>query len=486
MASQRDALPGGFEQFPFIADALNAAGGFRPNVIYQLDENGLAKPTKVAGSCYLVPYPRESAQKYAARAAVAVYENHLASACERFVGYLARNPPMREGADGALTQRFLDDADAHGNSLDVVWSSFMYQARARGTMLLLMDTPAEMPQTLAEQVESRSVPYVMAIAPELLRGYELDESGAFTAVAIASTEIIDGKDVAVIREWNATGWRVRAGDQVLREGTHPFKRCPVLAFTESTDFPCLGAFSQIAALSRRLFNAESELDEILRSQTFSLLTYQVPPEAAPTFNAGNVAAAVGTHNMLTHSGDTPTFIAPPDGPAQVYMSRIDGLKQSIRRISLTLEDSSGQKAESGLALQLRFQSLNSALGQFAMRMQDFERRVWDLFCAGVGIDNRVRVTWPLDYTLADPLAELDKLTAMQATGFPEEVLCAKRKQITAAEFSNLGQDELDELLDSIDEAAKETDPPGGDPGTGPAANLPPEDDVGDPTPPGAP
>lgn len=458
MSSPRDSIPPGFDRFSFIADALNAAGGFRPVVTYTLDDSGLAKPANVSGSCYLVPYPRESLTKFAARAVVAVYENHLRSASEKFVGYLAKKPPTRTGADGPLTSRFLDDADWRGNSLDVFLMSFMVEARARGTMLVLMDMPAEMPTTLAEQAERRNLPYLTAIAPELLRGYDMDESGRFTRVALSGMETIDGRARPVIREWDALGWRVREGDKVLREGEHPFGRCPVLAFTESTNFPCFGAFSQIADLSRRLFNAQSELDEILRSQTFSLLTYQIPPEASGVFDAAKVAAVIGTHNMLTHSGQAPAFIAPPDGPASVYMKRIEALEAAIRRIGLVIEDTAQAAAESGLALQIRFQSLNAALSQFAMRMQDFERQIWDLFAAAIGTENRVDIAWPLDYTLADVQAELDKLTSMQASGFPEEVLSAKRKQIVQAEFANAEQDQLDGLIESIDEAAKEIAP----------------------------
>lgn len=466
MASQRDALPPGFDRFVLVAEALNADGGFRPSVIYRADDNGLPKPSQVTGPCHLVAYPRESLSKFAARAAVAVYENHLSSACERFVGYLARKPPVRNGIEGPLAEKFLADADWRGNALDVFWSAFMVEARARGTMLVLMDMPSEQVATLAEQVERRNFPYLVAIEPERVRGYEVDESGRFTRLAIADVEMIDGQAKPVVREWDANGWRVREGDRVLSEGPHGFGRCPVLAFTESTRFPCFGSFSQIATLSRRLFNAQSELDEILRSQTFSLLTYQIPPEAAATFNAGTVSAAVGTHNMLTHSGDTPAFIAPPDGPAQVYMKRIEALEAAIRRVGLVIEDTTEQAAESGLALQLRFQSLNAQLGQFAMRMQDFERQVWDLFAAAVKTENRVQVSWSLDYTLADVQAELDKLTSMQAAGFSDRVLIEKRRQIAAAEFSNAEPDLLDELLQSLDEPAKEIkpEPPGGDGG----------------------
>lgn len=480
-------LPG-FDRFAFVADALNAAGGFAPKVTWAKDDSGLSKPVIVSGSCYLVPYPRESKEKFAARAAVAVYENHLRSAAERFVGYLTAKPPRRDGADGPLAEKFVEDADWCGNSLDVFLASFMVNAKARGSMLLLMDMPAKLPDTIQQQTESRALPYVTPIYPEQLRGYEMDASGRFTSIGIGDTMTIDGKTVSVVREWNATGWRVLDGDKVVDRGDHPFRRCPVLSFTEHGKFPCNGNFQQIADLSKRIYNAHSELDEILRSQTFSLLTYQVPKEVATTFDATKVAAVIGTHNMLTHSGDTPEFIAPPDGPATVYMQRIAALETRIRLIGLDIEDSASQSAESGIAKAIRFQALNSALSSFAIRMQDFERQVWDLFAAGVNTENRVQTEWSTDYTLSDPTDELDKLSLMQAGGFSDAVLIEKRKQITQAEFSQLSDEKLQELFDSLEEALAEPDlndptSPGGATGTDPKSPTTP---AGDPAQPGDP
>lgn len=453
------ALPAGFERFAFVAEALEARGGFAPYVEYALDEAGLLKPYKVRGRCHLIPYPRESMTKFAARAAVAVYENHLASACERFVGYLAKHPPLRANVDGPLARAFVEDADWRGNSLDIFWQGFMRAARARGTMLLLVDMPREVPETVAQQVEARRLPYITALEPELVREYELDLHGRFRRVAIASTATVAGETKAVLREWDELYWRVRDGDIVLEEGEHAFGRCPVIAFTESGSFPCYGSFEQIATLSKRIFNAQSELDEILRSQTFSILPLQVPPEQMATFDAAKVAAVVGTHNLLIYSGERPEFIAPPDGPATVYMARIAALEESIRRIGLTLEEPRSQAAESGLALQIRFQSLNAALAQFALRMQDLERQVWDLFAAAVRTENRVEVMWPTDYSLSDVRAELEVLTAMQASSFPEAVLREKRRQIVQLEFAGAEQAVMDEMLDAIAEPAAEVPPP---------------------------
>lgn len=477
----------GFDRFAFIFDALNASGGFAPRVQWKVDEDGLSKPVSVIGACYLVPYPRESKEKFAARAAVAVYENHLRSASERFVGYISSQPPRRDGADGLLTAKFVDDADWCGNSLDVFLNSFMVDAKARGSMLLLMDMPETLPESILQQAESRRLPYVTALRPEQLLRYELDPSGRFLSVAITDTYMVDGQEIEVEREWNATGWRIMAGNKEVKKGTHPFKRCPVIAFTEHGKFPCVGNFQQIAELSRRIYNAHSELDEILRAQTFSLLTYQVS-EKDTNFDAKAVAAVIGTHNMVTHRGDRPEFIAPPDGPAKIYMDRIAALEARVKLIALEIDDSTRQLAESGVAKAIRFQSLNSSLSAFATRMQDFERQMWELFAAGTNTENRVTTAWPTDFTLADPTAELDKLTLMQSGGFSDAVLIEKRKQIVQADFSSLTQDDLQTLLDSLDEMQAEPAPvdpnsPGGATGTDPKSPTTP---AGDPAQPGDP
>lgn len=485
MQQQQAALPC-LQRFVFIADALNAAGGFAPTVRWEKvsDDGNITKPTAVSGYSYLVPYPRESMTKFAARAAVAVYENHLRSSCERFVGYLTSKPPRRERTDGPLVAAFLDDADWCGNALDVFWAGFMVEAKARGSMLLLMDMPAQLPATIMQQAEQRALPYITAIPPERLEAFELDATGRFVSATIRDRMTIGGEDRAVLREWNATGWRITDGPKVVSEGQHQFGRCPILAFTEYGKFPCNGNFQQIAELSRRIYNAQSELDEILRSQTFSLLTMQVP-EKQMNFDPAKVAAVIGTHNMATYQGERPGFIAPPDGPATVYMSRIAGLEARIKLIGLEIEDGTASAAESGVAKAIRFQALNSALSSFATRMQDFERQVWDLFARGLGMKNNVQTTWATDYTLADPTAELDKLSLMQAGGFSDAILIEKRKQIVQADFSQVEQDELDRLLSSLDEPLAEPDPnsPGGATGTDPST---PTTSAGDPAQPGDP
>lgn len=442
-------------RFRFLGHALNGSGGFNPSVTYAKNSAGSFVPVVDPNATYLVRYGRESDEKFARRVATAVYENHLLSACERFVSFLRRRAPTRKGAEGGLSAIFSADCDQRGTPLDSFLSTFSLEAKARGSLLLVIDKPREPASSLREQIERRGVPYLRIAYPEDLIAFEVDiDSGQFVWATLQDQEYVDGKLTVVQRTYTATTWEVKNGDTVLVSGEHPFGQCPVIPFTESGHiFPRVGKFAQVADLSKAIFSMRSQRDEQLSSVTFPLLHLQVPAEATSQFNPATVSATIGVHSMLVHSGEAPGFIAPPEGPAKTYLDAIDRDQTAISRI--TMEDVLSQSAsptESGLSRKLRFEALNADLAGFAKQLQNLERRVWHLFGKGLGTAVSVTVEWPTDYNIADVMAEIDILDGMQRTGFPAAVLAEKRRSIAAVEFDA----SPDATKASIDAACLET------------------------------
>lgn len=431
-------------RFQFCAEALSGTGGFRPAVI--TDSQG--KPVDV-GQTHLIPYPRESDERFARRNQVAWFIRHLSTACNRFAGYLAKRPPLRDVGSNPLLLAFVDDCDWRGTDLDILWHQFVIEAKARGSMLLLVDRPQQLPDS---QVGSRVAPYLVPIAPEQVTTYETDQQGMLERVVISDWFLADGHLARVEREWDTMGWRVRQGEKIIEEGEHGLGVCPVLLFTESNNFPCYGEYSQIADISRRIFNARSELDELLRGQTFSLLTYKVPESRFPLDLSG-VSEALGTSNMLQTMDGGAEFIAPPSSSTDTYLKVIEQMEQQIREIALIVE--STDHGESGAALTLRFQALNSNLVGFARRMEDLERRMWDLVCRWLDIDNPVKVSWAKDYAIAEVSRELEILAAMQTSAMPDAALREQQKAVIIAQFGATQNDVLDRLIASVDEQEKE-------------------------------
>lgn len=435
-------------RFKFIGHALNGDGPFRPLISY----DSKARPIAVASS-YLIQYPRESETKYARRNEIAWYASPLAQVVSRFAGYLASRPAVRS-MNNPLYEAMAADIDGKGNSIDSFWSQFVIEAKARGSMLLLVDMPPAMAPTLEQQVRARVAPYWTSIKPELLTDYQIGDDGKFTYAEFSGNFTLEtGERVNCTWHFDLTSWRAMDGQQrVLAEGEHPLTECPLLIFTEGGDFPYFGPFSPIADLSRRMFNLDSELDEILRSQTFSLLTMQVSEnstDAQKVQAAQVVGETIGSSNLMVHSGSTPAFIAPPDGPARIYLDRIAALKDQINEIGLVIASSS--QRESGLALQMRFQALNSELAKFAGRMESLERRAWELSRQWLGLTTAPEISWSRDFNMADVVAELDILASMQASAMPVEVVAQQQRRIVSVQFAGLGQEQQGQIHAAIDQ-----------------------------------
>jgi len=432
-------------RFQFLRDSLEGSGPFAPGI---------------AGA--LVRYPRESDDKYKARQKLAWYTRDLMSACARFAGHMGSRAVSRQ-VENPLLQLMSADCNWRGDTLDVFWSDFIIQAKARGSMLLLVDMPLNLPASQGEQIEQRAVPYLVPIKPEEVIEVEVDERGRVSFCEIRATWApAPGATsfVEVVKGWDTAGWWVRRGSETLAAGEHGLDLCPVLAFAEVA-FGHEGEFAQIADLSARLFNMRSELDEILRSQTFSLLTYPVPPEQMAQFDAAKareVTETIGTSNMLVCFGDSPGFIAPPDGPASIYLQAIERMEALIRHIGHEIQAPGEKQAESGEALRIRYQALNAALALFARRMEDLERRVWDVACAWLRISNRVAVSWPREFQIADLQAELDAAQSLQALGAPPGWHRAKMKQLVTLSLGSGDEQALNDILREIDDAEQERPP----------------------------
>lgn len=417
-------------RFQFIADALSGSGPF-------------------ASGSALVQHAREPAAKFARRQAFAWYANALRPACQRFVGYLVKRPVYRQLTQPAL-QEFLDNCAWQQDSLDIFWSSFMVDAKARGSMLLLIDMP--------KPPSTRTVPYLIPIAPEQIKQYVLNAQGQLTDVTIQDFILDnDGKPQEVLRRYTDQGWIFTGAE--TGSGEHGLGACPVLAFTETGGFPSTGEFAAIADLSLNLYRRWSLVDEILNNSAFPVLTYKVPADKFPA-DLGAAGVTIGTNNILQTYDNGAEFISPPEGLIRMHTDCIDRVEALIRQAALIVDIPGSNSQESGVALQLRFQALNASLVHFARRMEDFERRMWDIVGLWLGIQPQLQISWGKDFSIADLKTEIEVAQNMAALGAPDAYRNAKLKQLVQLDLGTLPDDDLGLILGSIDEAQQEVTLPG--------------------------
>ncbi len=366
-----------------------------------------------ADGAYIDKYPRESEEKYKARKEIAYYSNLFAPAVNRFIGYIFKDKPVRTSTNDFVRLIF-DDCNSRGDSIDVFISSFAKTAKVRGVGLILVDMPKELPDNRADQIKMRAVPYLVEIPPESIISYKMDKFGKFEYIKYNDT--IDRSTpqkqdrIEVERYYDAEKWEVTYKNEIIGDGEHSLGVCPVLAFGENGIFPDVGEFTGVAQLAKRHYNLKSELDEILRGQTFSVLTLQAD-------NPADYEIKLATDNAIVYGNgsERPDFIAPKDAPAKTYQEEIAQLEALIDRS--TYNFTTNKAPESGISLEIKFQGLNSSLSNFAMRLEDFEARIFDLVCKYLDITNDVTISYKKDFALSDVMQEIEILDSIKSLGY---------------------------------------------------------------------
>lgn len=447
MRKQSSTLNKTKDRFRFIGHALRGDGPFRPEVFF--DQYDRAYDVGVSA---LIRYPRESTEKFARRNELAWYSSPVYQLVQKFCSYISSRSVQRE-LPNEIYRLISEDCDGKSNSINVFWQDFMVEAKARGSMFLLVDMPPEISANKLTQMEDRSVPYWTMIRPDIVEEAVFGDDGKLTYFCFHGTfENAEGEMEKCKWHFTTTSWSCEDTDEhIVDEGEHNLGECPVLCFTESGDYPCFGSFAPLSDLAKRLFNLESELDEILRSQTFSLLTMQVPEDTSDQARleaARMVGETIGTNNMMMHSGSTPEFIAPSDGPAKIYLDRIDQVRGQMDSLGMNI--AAPQERESGLAMEMRFHTINAELGRFSGRLEDLERRAWDLTARWLGLQELPELSWPRDFNIADVEKELEVLGGMIENQMPENAIIAQQRKVISVQFAGYDYESIEDMYEGAE------------------------------------
>lgn len=445
--------------FRVLENAKNLTGEYdNRNTIEWLNMLGMdgahSIPMRVLVKNAITPFPREfssGCDSYAARVATTPFVSYLSSAVVKFQSYLSRKPPVRVNSENNPNiALMLDNFDGAGNKIDIFFQHFIRDALARGSMLVIMTLPSAN-EKIQDSLSARAIPFVKSVAPENVKDFEIDRAGNFVRISIHGE--YNGQ-CAVYEYDKLTVSVLGEGGAFVDKTPHGFDRCPVIQFVEGgAAFPALGHFSAIEPLQRRIINATSERTQNIRSSVFSMLGIGINDEGDRE-NTAKGLSTVGSNNAIIYSGKAPpAWIAPPSTPSEILTSEISELKSEIAKIAMDIEESGG--TESGEAKRRRFEQLNAALSSFANSIQDFEMRIWDLFCKKTNTPlNEISVQWAKDFNLLDLTSELQHIVDMKAAGFPLLAIIEKQKSVACEMFGNGSPDVLDAILNVLNEQTK--------------------------------
>ena len=367
---QGEVLDAREEQYILVRDAYTGSGGF-------------------ANGNHLFEFGREI--NAVDRKKMASYSNYLKPIISAQVDPIFTSPPQRTYKTNKIVEAFLKNVDNNKTTLQDLTKKYVTQTTLMGNYFVIMDNFGESPLTETDAVEQRKFPYVYTKSLNDLKEFEVDIFGALKSITFYygfdHNAEIDEQSM-VYRKFTKDDMVEFAKDKQLN-GTYNTREIlrseyglgviPVIYHNrdEIAPFP---NYYPIAKQSQKIYNAESETNDLARSQNFSILLI-------PSLNAGSEqadAVIIGTDNALFYDSETgtaPSYISPDSTIMDSSLSYLDKCTATLVQSADVLGSTAvqrGSKAESGVALSFKFFGKQQALKNSARMGESFERSVMEL------------------------------------------------------------------------------------------------------------
>jgi hypothetical protein len=426
-------------QYDFMDDAYNGTGGFKDGT-------------------YLVPHSRE--MFYETRKDMAFYKNFIQPIVNAMITPVFNKPAPRKVDGSDYFEEFIDDCDNLGTKLQSFTEDVLTNARLHGFTFVVVDNfPKEaQPATQAEALEERVFPYVYNKKAQQLAGYRLDRFGNIIDITFTDDKIkvtIESKEQEVdsfirytadktqIIYKNKEEWIVFASYE------HGLGFVPVIPIysvkrKQKNKLEVDAPLFDLARINHAIYNKDSEIREIERSQGFSILYMQ-------TSNTGNIT--VGTNNVLFLPMETtiaPGFASPDPSIQKNLVDYNTNMREDLFRIAEQNGVTGVSSSKSGIAIQWDFFAHESVLKKTATIAQDVEEKIAWVFSEYTGESIDYEVKYPLTFQPNDKLTEI-KITDMYLQmNPPPKAKAMAMEKITRLLFSEVDQDDVEDAVKEIE------------------------------------
>lgn len=356
---------------------------------YNLVEDSFTGQGGFTGS-YLFPYGREL--NFADRVKMSSYSNFVYPVVSAKVDPVFSDDPQRI-YDNAFIDAFIDNCDNNGTELqDVIHHATLYTVLL-GNSFIIMDNFAEsdIPATAEEQLVYRKFPYIYTKEVQDVYSYEVDQFGRLLEITFywgvyapsnQSTEAYLYKRFTKDEIQFFTMSKNKKGvntTQMISAVPHYMGVVPVVYFNREV-LPFSPHYS-MATLARAIYNTGSALEDLTRSQWFSILVL-------PSSYGGNEpkdAVVISNHNALFVDSDAtvqPNYISPASdiltSGLSYYQQQITNLIQTADVLGTTALGSSNT-ASSGIAESYKFFGKQQALKLSSQIAEYLDEQVIKLF-----------------------------------------------------------------------------------------------------------
>jgi hypothetical protein len=342
-------------------------------------------------------------RKFTQRKRLARYENFASTIVDTLVDHQYAKVPTRHidqppaiSTDPNATEPerhpihdFWEDVDGEGTAIDDWLKWYQSLVNVYGHVFVLMDRLQ--PTAPTEALRRGNIRTIADQGRLVLRVYSpvdvpdwLAPRGALSAVKLVEpverrtlTQRVLSADVEYVT-WDRVRWtRFNAEGKQIGTGIHGFDLLPVMIWyaRRRSRIPVIGrSVLRDPKVFQDHYNLISELRELFRAQTFSILSVGLGDNETIQQARDRLGEHLGTDSIMYTRGET-VFIAPPDGPAARYADEIARVERVIYRLAGLPWQTDTKEAEAEGSLQIKAADLNRTLAGLADETERLEYQI---------------------------------------------------------------------------------------------------------------
>ena len=434
--------------------------------------NGKAVPRGTQAN--LFKHKKEREEDFTNRIDMSYFYNFNAPIIDIYTEHLFKQPVIEDYANiQSIVDSRLENVDRMGSSMDEFRKEVGENAQIYGHCFVVVDMPMEIGEVSLEQRQQTDrFPYFVIYSPDKVINWSLDQFGKAHWVLLCDRQDSnvdpfnydpENKVDTTYRLWTRTEWVVYGSDfEEVDRGVNPTGEVPIVCVKDKAskkvkNFLGISSLADIAFISRDIFNLSSELQELIRNQTFAFLALN---GKATDYSE----ATIGTNRGLIypHGFNAPVYVSPPPANADIIMSQINNQISQIYSLA-KLEGGSGQfkgqnaVAQSGVGKAWDFNQTNSSLTKKASNLEDAEIKMWQLFAKWEGkeFEGSIEYSREFDVTsLMDDLAEAQELAKLNLGDMVNKEV---NKAIIQKKFPRKPDADIDLLVKDMEIAPKPQD-----------------------------
>lgn len=439
--------------------------------------NGVQQDTRnIYGNLFM--HTKEKVEDYNRRVGMSYYYNFCAPVCDIYADHLFRqavNEDWEELEDIMMVVG--NDIDRRGASVQEFRKQMSDMAQIHGHCFVISDSPqaakiSKAVRTRKDQMETRAFPYVSLYRPNDLINWALDEYGQPYWILLRDcydknedpkTFDKDKTTKYEYRLWTRTTWEIYNEDfELIGAGINPLGEVPITCVYDRKsmkvkNFLGLSQIADISLIARDIYNASSELRQILRDQTFAFLALEGSSEEYAALTLGT-----GKGLIYPEGRKEPKYISPPTDNATVYFDHIDRQISKIFSIAKIDAGIGGQAksapsggasvdSQSGISKAWSFNQTNSSLSTKASFLEDAEMRIWTHFAAWDDKTFTGSVQYPNDFSISDLQSDLNECEQESRLGLGKTFNVEIRKAIVKKKFPRMDDEKIEEMAQEIEE-----------------------------------